>query len=133
MFRLLTGFLLAPGLPAFVLYILNFLLFHEYEAKMLGVILAIISYSAAFFVGIPTYLFLNRRKLESYLAYCAAGAFIGSISYSFFFLLASYGSFIDRINYLVSNIFGSGMLAIIYSISATTVFWLIVVYKYDRK
>lgn len=117
----IVGFLVAPGVPAFVLYLVNL---SRGEAPLLFLILAPLAYAAALFLGLPVYLILQRKRIHSLAAYVILGASIGLVFYVLFIVLSSYPG---QIRARFGNSAQSGVLAVVYAGVASTIFWLIAI------
>jgi len=82
--RVWIGFLVAPAVPALLLYLLstgNFSYGVRKNVVEILVIIAIIGYLAALIIGFPIYSLLKRKGIDSFPAYLVAGALIGFVFY----------------------------------------------------
>src|SRR5690349_25175695 len=83
--RVLLGFLIAPGAPALLLYLINLQFVPRHDAEFGGVMLGILSYIAAIILGIPACLLARRWKLTGPLSFVVLGALVGLAVYVVFF------------------------------------------------
>ncbi|TVQ82004.1 MAG: hypothetical protein EA357_11025 [Micavibrio sp.] len=76
--RVLIGFLVAPGLPALLVYLTVLFLGNDaWSSSFVPVVLAIIAYVYAWALGIPAYILLRRKGVDRFAVYLALGALIG--------------------------------------------------------
>jgi hypothetical protein len=73
--RVILAFLLAPGVPGVLLYLLG--RFKGYGAIVGPFLLSPFAYAAALVIGLPVYLGLRRKGMRSLAAYLLSGAAIG--------------------------------------------------------
>jgi len=122
--RVLIGFLVAPGLPALLLYLtVLFLGYASWEAAFFPRILGIFAYLAAWIFGIPGYFLLRGKGINGFMVYLILGALIGLTVYALylFTLQPSVIEYRAHINW------GLGLMAIVYAVISTAIFWLIAV------
>jgi hypothetical protein len=127
--RVACGFLIAPGIPALVLYLINLRLVPSPDAQFGAVIVGILAYTAALIVGLPAFLLLRRRQPTGILGHAVLGGMLGLIFYVLIVcvLLSGYQSpFAHAISlfrsYAMSAVFGAGYAAV-----AGALFWLIAI------
>lgn len=128
--RALIGFLVAPGVPALVLYLAGLLFFADWEAAFGPRILAMLGYVTALVIGVPVYFVLQRKGITSLIAYLAMGALIGLACYVLFFgvwTLLSWQTYPEHALLLLKNSAESGVIAVVYATVASAVFWLIAI------
>lgn len=120
--RALVGFLVAPAVPGALTYF--HLLWSGYDDSSIiwPLVITFLGYVAAFVIGAPVYLLLQRRGIRSAVAYILIGALIGPAFYVAFEMLTAYpGQFIHRLQHM----HGAMLAAAGYSSIATAAFWLI--------
>lgn len=130
--RALIGFLVAPGLPALVLYLINLIVVSHHEALLLAAVLATLAYLSALIVGMPLHFLLQRKGINSLMAYLILGALIGLTCYLLFFgieALLSLKTYPKHALLLLANSGKSGAMAIAYSSVASLIFWFIAIRK----
>lgn len=128
--RALIGFLVAPGLPALVLYLINLVVVSHQEALLLAAVLATLAYLSALIVGMPVHFLLQRKSINSLIAYLILGAMIGLTCYVMFFgieALLSLKTCPEHALLLLKNSGKSGVMAIAYSSVASLIFWCIAI------
>jgi hypothetical protein len=125
--RVLIGFLLAPGVPALVLYLVKV---DSSNAPLVPLLLTPLAYVAALVLGIPVYLVLRRRRIRTLLAYVILGALIGVVFYALYFGIESFLSplSVPKLDAAVRR----GAIAAIYSAAASAVFWLIAISRFPH-
>jgi len=124
------GFLIAPGLPAILLYLLGLLFVADWEAAWGPSILAILAYLGALIIGVPVHFVLQRKGINGYMAYLILGSVIGLTIYTLFFLiwaLFSWQSYPEHTIILLKDSVKSGVISVVYAAISSTVFWLITV------
>jgi hypothetical protein len=125
--RAVIAFLVAPMVPAIVLYLVNM---NREAALLLPLVLAPLAYAAALVLGLPAYLVMRRRDIRSLWAYVIMGALIGlAFSVLFFGIqaLLSWSSAREHAVALLRNSARSLVLAMVYAAVASAVFWFIAV------
>lgn len=127
--RVFFGFLIAPGVPALVLYVLNLYFVPRHDAEFGGVILGMLGYAATLIVGIPTFLLARRSRAMGLLGYSTFGALVGLISYVLIVcvLLSSYQSPSAHAVGLLRNSAMSAILAVGYAATSSALFWFIAI------
>lgn len=128
--RALIGFLVAPGVPALVLYLIGLLFVSDWETAWGPKILAVFGYLAALVIGVPVYFLLQRKGISSLMAYLVLGALIGLVCYALFFglwALLSWKTYPEHALLLLKNSVKSGLIAVVYATVASAVFWLIAI------
>jgi hypothetical protein len=118
------GFLVAPAIPGALLYILNLLSGVGDAAIFWPFILTSLGYIAALVVGVPVYLFLQRKGIHSLPAYVFAGSLIGLGFCLIFTLLTAYPG---QIMFRLRHALGFMLTAMVYASVAAAVFWTIAV------
>lgn len=78
--RVWIGFLVAPGIPASLLYIFGRLKGYGDAAVVGPMLLALAAYASALILGLPVYLLLKKRGLKGIGTYAGSGAAIGFVS-----------------------------------------------------
>jgi hypothetical protein len=127
--RTWTGFLVAPAVPAILLYLWG--LFRGYgNAAVVGPLLMVpFAYAFALVIGGPVYMFLRRKGVHSLGIYVGLGAAIGLAG----MLLLSGAQVLsgsasrDYANAVLSSARSDFVVALIYAAVASGVFWLIAV------
>jgi hypothetical protein len=127
--RALIGFLVAPAIPALVLYLVNVSTSQE-AAPLVFLLLAPLAYAGALLFGLPAYLVMQRKRICTLRAYVIAGAMIGLLFAVLFFgvqALVSFSSAPEHSIALLRNSISSVGIAVIYAASAGALFWWIAV------
>jgi hypothetical protein len=75
--RLLLGFLVAPGIPVFILYRINLQLVPRADAEFGAVIYLLLAYIATLIVGLPTCFLARRLRVSSLRGFTLLGALAG--------------------------------------------------------
>ena len=91
--RALIGLLIAPGVPAVVVYVASTIFYTRGEATWSFLIFAGTAYAVAVILGAPINYFLHRNGISGLFPYLASGAVIGLICVALGF--APYLLFID--------------------------------------
>jgi len=128
--RGLIGFLIAPGVPALFLYLAGLFFVADWEAAWGPKILAMFAYLVALIIGVPVYFLLQRKGINSFMAYLILGALIGLAFYVLFFgiwALISWQSYPEHAILLLKNSIRSGVIAVVYAAVSSVLFWLIAV------
>jgi hypothetical protein len=127
--RAWVGFFVAPGVPAILLYLWG--LYKGYgDAAVAGPgLLVPFAYIGALLIGLPTYIVLQRRGSHGLGAYLTLGALIGVLVAA---LLATVEALLSwNAPQYASAQFGVSVrfavIAAIYAIVSSAVFWLIAV------
>lgn len=131
--RALVGFLVAPVVPALVLYLVQLIFVPRWEAEWGVKILVLFAYLSALVMGIPMYFVLQRKQVASVLAYTVLGAVIGLACYALFFgllALMNWTAYPDHALLLLKNSVGSGVMAVSYGAVASMIFWLIAIRRF---
>lgn len=124
--RALIGFLVAPGVPALALYLVNI---NREAAPLIFLILAPLGYAAALVLGVPAYFVLQRKGIRSLLAYVLLGALIGLVFYLLFTLVTSYrGQAVG----VLRNSARPAAMAIAYAAVAGALFWLMAIWRSNQ-
>ena len=124
--RVILAFLLAPGVPGVLLYLLG--RFKGYGAIVGPFLLSPFAYAAALVIGLPVYLGLRRKGMRSLAAYLLSGAAIGLLVAVLLFgtqALLSWSSAHEHAVALLMNSPGSVVVAVGYAVVASGFFWLI--------
>jgi hypothetical protein len=126
--RVILAFLVAPGVPGALLYLLG--RFKGYgDAAIVGpFLLSPFAYAAALVIGLPVYLVLRRKGMRSLAAYLLSGAAIGLLVAVLLFgtqALLSWSSAHEHAVALLMNSPGSVVVAVGYAVVASGFFWLI--------
>jgi len=77
--RLVIGFLVAPSVPALVVYVVSIATSSRGEATWSFWLFIGFGYLAAVFLGVPSYLVLQARRMHGLIPYVLTGALIGLI------------------------------------------------------
>ena len=129
--RVMIGFLLAPGVPALIIYVVTLLSNTRGEATWSAQIFAAVAYLLAFVVGVPVYFYLQRRGINSFTAYAALGAAIGLLCIVLGFvpyaLLGDWTTNHDEAFTLLKTAAALAVPAIISGGVGSAVFWLIAI------
>lgn len=128
--RALVGFLVAPGIPALALYLIQLIFVAPWEAAWGAKILALFAYLSALLFGVPVYFVLQRKQATSAMAYFALGASIGLGCYALFFgalVLFNWKAYPDHALALLKNSAGSAATAAVYGSIASLIFWFIAI------
>jgi len=78
--RAWIGFLVAPGIPAILLYLFGRLKGYSDAAVVGPVLLAVPAYASALTLGLPIHLLLRKRGLRGLGCYAGIGAAVGMTS-----------------------------------------------------
>jgi hypothetical protein len=129
--RVIIGFLVAPGLPALISYAAIRFFYPYWEAVWGATILAVFGYLGALMIGFPAHLFLNQRAVKSLWAHVISGVFIGLICYALYFVLAlvilNSDQNTKQLIDLVKQNAGLAIPAMVSGALAGFVFWLIAI------
>jgi hypothetical protein len=128
--RALIGFLVAPSVPALALYLIGLLFVSGWEAVWGPKILAMFGYLAALVIGVPIYVILQRKGINSLKVYLGLGALIGLGYYVLLFgiwALLSWQTYPEHTLLLLKNSIKSGGVAVVYATITSAVFWLIAI------
>src|SRR4051794_22227705 len=120
--RVLIGFLVAPGVPALVLYLVNM---NRENAPLLPLLLTPPAYVAALVLGIPVYLVLRRKGIRSLPAYLILGSLVGIVFYALYFGAETLLSPLSAPQ--LESALRQGAIAAVYAAVASVVFWLIAI------
>ncbi len=129
--RALLGFLVAPAIPALVLWLLNLGALHG-GGTLVFLLLAPFAYCAAIVLGIPAYILMRRWRAQGLLVYVMVGAIVSAL-----FAIAIQG--IDIISNLFSapehgmallnNSMRMALIGAVYGGTASFVFWVIAIWR----
>ena len=129
----MIGFLIAPGAPGVLLYLLNLSRGYGDTAIGLPLVLAPFAYAAAFVIGVPLYVVVLRpRDMRALSVYLLFGAGIGLIVAALLFgteALMNWSSAREHAVALLRNSGGKVIVAVLYGTFASAFFWLIAVRK----
>lgn len=129
-FRVVLALLVAPGVPALTMYLIGLFFASDWQAEFWPIVLAIAGYLAALAFGVPAYLLMRRKNIVSFKAYVVVGALIGLCSYALFLGLSF--SYPEHSLQLLKNSLNLGIVATLYAVVASAVFWLIAIRNYAR-
>lgn len=124
MTRTLTGFLVAPGVPAGLLYIFNRFMGYGDGSIVGPLLLAPLGYIAAVVFGVPAYFIMRRKNISSLFAYLIFGGVLGLIFYLLFTIATSYPG---QLMAVFQNSFGAMLMGGGYATVAAAVFWVIAI------
>jgi hypothetical protein len=128
--RALVGLLVAPGIPALILYLIQPIFVARWEAEWGAKVLVLFAYLSALVFGIPVYFVLQRKQVTSLGAYVALGASIGLACCVLFFgslVLLNWKAYPDHALALLKNSAGSAVMAVVYGSIASLIFWFIAI------
>jgi len=128
--RAWIGFVVAPGVPAVLLYFFGLYKGYGDAAVVEPFLLAPFAYVAALVVGWPVYLMLQRRGSHGLGVYLVLGAVIGLAVVVLMFgteALLSWKSAREHAIGLLRNSGGYMVVAMVYAAVAGAVFWLIAI------
>lgn len=128
--RVLVGFLVAPGVPALLLYLIGLFFVPAWEAAWGPKILVIFAYFIALVMGAPAFFVMRQKGINSFIAYLVMGVLIGLVFYVLFFgvwALISWQSYPEHALILLKESLRSGVIAVVYAAVASVIFWLIAV------
>ncbi|GKS90700.1 hypothetical protein [Acidovorax sp. SUPP2539] len=125
--RLLFGFLIAPAVPAVLMFAVQAFVIGYSDAAMGVIIFLIIGYASAVILGIPAYLFLRNRGLVGLEYYLLLGAVIGVAYYVVVFIPTYLKADSKYVLELISNTVGFGVIGLAGGLIASLVFWFIVI------
>jgi hypothetical protein len=128
--RTVTGFLVAPAVPSALLYLVAILRGLGDGAFVFPFIVWLLGYVAMIVIGIPAYLFLQRKHIRSLSAYGLSGMLIGPAFYLLFEALTAYPG---QFKYVLARAYGPVLFTMIHSATAAVVFWAIAVRGQARK
>jgi hypothetical protein len=120
--RTVTGFLLAPALPALPVYLFYLFLGFGDGSIVTPMILMLLGYLAMLTFGIAAHLFMQRKQLRSLSNYVVAGLMIGAAFFLSFAILSTYPG---PLMPLLSGGAFAMLVAMAYSAAAAVVFWFI--------
>lgn len=129
--RLLLGFLLAPGIPVLVLYIINLQLVPRNDAEFGAVMFFLMAYIAALLVGIPAYCLARRLRVSALRGYALLGALAGLVFHAL--ILISFAppfslAQAERLLLLTKNSGTGAIVAAAYAAASGALFWVIAVW-----
>jgi hypothetical protein len=132
--RAWLGFLVAPAVPAILLYVWGHLKGYGHDSVLGPLILAPFAYASALVFGVPAYLLLTRKGIRGLGSYVGTGALIGLVCAVAFKLseAASGWNWTPGHEYSLSLARYSGpdiAIAVIYAAIASAGFWVITVRK----
>ena len=128
--RPLVGFVVAPGVPPLVMYLVYLPLAPESEIRWGATLFAFIGYSAAACIGIPLHLLLQWRKHTSLSVYTALGALVGVMTYALFYstnIAIAWSRGLEQLFVMITDTSGAILLGATFGAAASFVFWLIAV------
>jgi hypothetical protein len=132
--RAWLGFLLAPGVPAALLYCIGRIKGYGNGAMVGPVLLATPAYASALLLGLPIHLYLSKRHVKGFLSYVVIGASIGLFSVVAITLIQAMGGW----NYTSDHAYSLSLwkysggylrVASIYAAAASAAFWVIAVWQ----
>src|ERR1041384_3614611 len=86
MLRALLGFLIAPAVPALIVYVAEATRLTSSDAMKAAMAVGLFGYLSALVLGVPAFFFLRWASRTSALAYLTTGALIGLACYAVLFL-----------------------------------------------
>jgi hypothetical protein len=128
--RTWTGFLVAPIVPAVLLYFYGCLKGYGNAAIVGPALLTPFAYGSALALGVPANLFLRHRGVNGLGVYVALGSAIGVVAVVILRgseVIANWTSAHEHALALLRNSGSDILVAAIYSAVATACFWLIAV------
>lgn len=133
--RALIGFLVAPGVPALVVYIISTMTSTRGEAAWSSAIFAAAGYLAALVMGVPMYFVLQRKGVTGSVPYLALGALIGLICVVLAFvphlLLVDWKTNYEQAFTLLKTATSIAVPAMFSGTVGCAVFWLIAIRRFD--
>lgn len=128
--RLVAGFLVSPGAPSVLVYLLYLCFLPSDQASTMGLIYLFFAYIAAIVMGYPFYRHARKRSLTTLRQFALLGAAAGGIAYlsivGLWALLVALSSPLEAIM-VFANTALIGIGAAAYAAAAAAVFWAIVV------
>lgn len=128
--RLVLGFLVSPGLPAVLVYLIYLCFLPSQQAGAMGLIYFFFAYIAAIVMGYPVYRYARRHALATLRQFALLGAAAGGIAYlgivGLWALLIALSSPFEALMVLVNSAL-TGVSAAAYAAAAAAVFWGIVI------
>lgn len=133
--RALIGFLVAPGVPALVVYVISAISSTRGEAARSSAIFAGAGYLAAVLIGFPVYFFLQRKGITGLVPYLALGALIGliciALGFAAYALLIDWKSEYEQAFTLLKTAASIAVPAMVSGTVACAIFWLIAIRRFD--
>ncbi|GKS92851.1 hypothetical protein [Acidovorax sp. SUPP2539] len=125
--RLLVGFLIAPAMPAALIFSVQ-AIFIGYENAAAGAfVFLIIGYASALVLGVPIHFFLQSKKLVGLGSYLLLGAIIGIAYYVVVFIPTYLAADSKYVLDLLRNTVGFGLMGLVGGLISSLVFWFIAV------
>jgi hypothetical protein len=120
--RTVTGFLLAPAVPALPVYLFYLLRGFGEGSIVTPMILLLLGYVAMLTMGIAAHGFMKRRHMRNLSAYAKAGALLGAV-----FCLGVIVTTTSPapLMFVLPGAFFALFVAMAYSTAAAVVFWFI--------
>jgi hypothetical protein len=128
--KTMLGLLVAPAVPALVLFAVQWTLNSPGDAVRAAGAVAIFGYAAAFLFGVPAHALLRRAHVRSLIAYAGMGALIGLAVYGVIFLpqaVQNARAGADAALLMLRNTAGFAVLGALSGLLASAVFWSIAV------
>jgi hypothetical protein len=129
--RTLVGFLIAPGGPALIVYLVSMMWGSRGEATWSAEVFAVVGYGAALVIGVPLYFLLQRKGIGGLVPYLVLGGLIGLICIILGFIpyafLGDWRGNQEQAFSLLKTAAGIAVPAIISGVIASAVFWLIAI------
>ncbi|WP_143494863.1 MULTISPECIES: hypothetical protein [unclassified Pseudomonas] len=130
-FRLLLGFLVAPVVPALLIYLWSLLVSSDADAEWGGRVFLVFGYLAMIIFGVPIFALVNRKwRVENPAAYMAGGAIIGALLGAAIFvpdIVSNWHSKHNQSVYLIKS--GLPIMGAACGFIAGGAFWLIAIKK----
>jgi hypothetical protein len=128
--RAFVGFLVAPAVPALIMYLVQLIFVRRGEAEWAAIAIGLFGYLTTVVVGIPAYFFLQRKAVTGLGVYLVLGALIGLTCYALLFIpgaLLNWKANAEGAYLMLRNSAGLAVLAIVCGLIASLVFWLIAI------
>jgi hypothetical protein len=128
MLRALLGFLIAPAVPALIVYVAEALRLTSSDAMKAAMAVGLFGYLSALVLGVPAFFFLRWASRTSSLAYLTTGALIGLVCYAVLFLpgaIQNWQGNPEGAALMIRNTAGFALLAVVAGSAAAVVFWAI--------
>lgn len=130
MLRVFLGFLIAPAVPALIVYAAEVTRLTSSDAMKAAMAIGLFGYLSALVLGVPAFLLLRWASRTSPVAYLTTGALIGLACYAVLFLpgaIQNWQGNPEGAALMIRNTAGFALLAVVAGSVAAVVFWAIAV------
>jgi hypothetical protein len=128
MLRVLLGFLIAPAVPALIVYAAEATRLASTDAMKAAMAVGVFGYLSALVLGVPAFFLLRWASRTGPVAYLMTGALIGLACYIVLFLpgaIQNWQGNPEGAALMIRNTAGFALLAVAAGLVAALVFWAI--------